>query len=94
MNVAPEHEQEFNEWYDTEHIPALAAVSGTLCARRYRGTGAAAQRYLALYYLTSPDIPDSTAWKTAANSPWTDRLRPQFRNHLRVVTQRYRRSTA
>jgi len=26
MNVAPEHEAEFNEWYDTEHIPALAAV--------------------------------------------------------------------
>ena len=23
MNVAPEHEAEFNEWYNTEHIPAL-----------------------------------------------------------------------
>ena len=23
MNVAPEHEHEFNEWYNTEHIPAL-----------------------------------------------------------------------
>src|ERR1700730_16214902 len=31
MNVVPEHEAEFNEWYDTEHIPALAAVPGTLC---------------------------------------------------------------
>src|SRR3984893_7896311 len=26
MNVAPEHEAELNEWYDTEHIPELAAV--------------------------------------------------------------------
>jgi hypothetical protein len=36
MSVAPEHENEFNEWYNTEHIPALTAVPGTLCARRYR----------------------------------------------------------
>ena len=66
MSVAPEHEHEFNDWYNTEHIPALAAVPGTLCARRYRGTGAAAQRYLAVYYLTSTEIPKSTAWKTAS----------------------------
>src|SRR5882757_2627577 len=29
MNVAPEHEHEFNEWYNTEHIPALGSVPGT-----------------------------------------------------------------
>ena len=50
MNVAPEHEHEFNEWYNTEHIPALGSVLGTLCARRYRGTGGT-QRYVALYHL-------------------------------------------
>jgi hypothetical protein len=46
MSVAPEHEHEFNEWYNAEHIPALAAVPGTLCARRYRGSGAALCRAL------------------------------------------------
>src|SRR6516164_6196884 len=65
MGVAREHEHEFNEWYCTEHIPALAAVPGTLCARRFRGTGNAAQRYLALYYLASAEVPNSTAWKEA-----------------------------
>src|SRR3954465_4741383 len=25
MNVAPEHDHEFNEWYNTEHIPALGS---------------------------------------------------------------------
>ena len=39
MNIAPELEAEFNEWYDKEHIPALAAVPGVLCARRLRGSG-------------------------------------------------------
>ncbi|MCW5746147.1 MAG: hypothetical protein KIT36_08115 [Alphaproteobacteria bacterium] len=92
MGVAPEHEREFNDWYDTEHIPALGAVPGTLCARRYRGTGAAAQRYLAIYHLASAEIPKSTAWKAAANTPWTERMRPHFRNHFRIVSQRYRRS--
>ena len=91
MSVAPEHEREFDDWYDSEHIPALAAVPGTLCARRYRGTGAAAQRSLALYHLASAEIPKSTAWITAANTPWTERMRPHFRNHLRIVSKRYRR---
>src|SRR5271163_4175500 len=35
MNVAPEHEAEFNEWYNTEHIPQLAAVPGVIMARRF-----------------------------------------------------------
>jgi hypothetical protein len=91
MSVASEHEREFNEWYNTEHIPALAAVPGTLCARRYRGSGAA-QRYVALYHLASPDVPDSAAWKEAANTPWTERMRPYFRDHLRIVGRRYTRA--
>ena len=36
MNVAADHDAEFNEWYDHEHIPALAAVPGMLAARRFR----------------------------------------------------------
>ena len=93
MNVTPAFEAEFNEWYDKEHIPALAKVPGTLAARRFRSTEQdASQRYIALYHLASSEVPDSVAWKTAANSPWTDKLRPQFRDHLRVVSRRYVRA--
>ncbi|HUN41353.1 MAG TPA: hypothetical protein VMU81_13765 [Acetobacteraceae bacterium] len=88
MNVDPEHEAEFNEWYDHEHIPALSAVPGTLCARRFRDSKGT-HRYLALYHLASPDVPTTPAWQKAANSPWTDRLRPHFRNHLRIVSRCY-----
>jgi hypothetical protein len=91
MSVAAEHEHEFNEWYNSEHIPALAAVPGTLSARRYRGSGAK-QRYVALYHLASPEVPDSAAWKKAANTPWTERMRPHFRDHLRIVSRSYTRA--
>src|SRR5260370_5699680 len=84
MNVAPEHESEFNEWYNTEHIPALGSVPGTLSARRYRGT-AATQLYAALYHLAPPDMLSSAAWPTAATTPWTEKMRPQFRDPLRVA---------
>jgi hypothetical protein len=90
MNVAPEHEHEFNEWYNTEHLPQLSAVPGVLAARRYRGTGAT-QRYAAIYHFANPDVPNSGAWKTAANTPWTERMRPNFRDFLRLDCRRYTR---
>ena len=88
MNVDPEHEAEFNEWYDNEHIPALAAVPGVLSARRFndpKGT----HRYLALYHLKTAEVAAGPEWKNAASSQWTDRLRPHFNNHLRILARRY-----
>jgi hypothetical protein len=89
MNIAPEVEAEFNEWYDKEHIPALAAVPGVLCARRFRGSGD--RRYVALYHLETPDVVESEEWKRARQSDWTSRLQPRFRDHLRLVLRRYER---
>jgi len=91
MNVAPEQEHEFNEWYNTEHLPQLGAVPGVLAARRYRGTGAT-QRYAAIYHFANPDVPNSAAWKTAVNTPWTERMRPNFRDFLRLDCRRYTRA--
>jgi hypothetical protein len=87
MNIASELEAEFNEWYDKEHIPALAAVAGVLAARRFRGTGN--RKYVALYHLATPEVVESAEWKQARRSEWTSRLQPHFRDHLRLVTRRY-----
>jgi len=89
MNIAPELEAEFNEWYDKEHIPALGAVPGVLAARRFRGTGN--RKYVALYHLATPDVQESAEWKQARQSEWTSRLQPHFRDHLRLVCRRYLR---
>ena len=88
MNVAPDHDAEFNEWYDREHIPALAAVPGVLSARRFKDL-AGTHRYLALYHLKTPEVTLGADWKSAAGTPWTDRLRPHFQNHLRILARRY-----
>jgi hypothetical protein len=88
MNIAPEREAEFNDWYDKEHIPALAAVPGVLCARRFRGTSGN-RRYVALYHLAIPEVVESDEWKQARQSDWTSRLQPHFRDHLRLVLRRY-----
>jgi len=91
MNAAPEHEAEFNEWYNSEHLPALAGVPGVLCARRYRGTGAT-QRYAAIYHFANPEVPGTAAWKSAGGTPWTERMRPHFRDFLRLDCRRYSRA--
>jgi hypothetical protein len=88
MNIAPEVEAEFNEWYDKEHIPALSAVPGVLSARRFRG-GSGNRKYVALYHLATPEVQDSAEWKQARQSDWTSRLQPHFRDHLRLVCRRY-----
>ena len=91
MNVAPEAEADFNAWYDQEHLAALAAVPGTLAARRYRSTAAdgGTHRYVAIYHLQSPDVARSAAWKAAVATPWTARVAPHFRDRIRILTHRY-----
>jgi len=94
MNVDPAAEPEFNEWYNAEHLPQLASVPGVLCARRFQSHEDKPERkYLALYHLTGPDVSRSDAWKKAANTPWTERMRPHFRDLLRFSCKRYVRGS-
>jgi hypothetical protein len=37
-------------------------------------------------------VPLTDSWKTAARTPWTERLRPHFRDHLRILTGHYVRA--
>jgi hypothetical protein len=92
MNVDPAAEPEFNEWYDAEHLPQLAAVPGVLCARRYASAAADRERqYLALYHMTGQETARSDAWTKAADTAWTRRMRPHFRDLLVLRCRRYQR---
>jgi hypothetical protein len=92
MNVSPEGEDDFNAWYDEEHIPALAGVPGTLAARRYKASDSGSHTYVAIYHLVSPDVTRTEAWAKAVDTPWSARVRPHFRDRLRILCRRYDRA--
>jgi hypothetical protein len=79
LEIDPEHDAEFNDWYNTDHLPALASVPGVYGARRYRAT-VGSPTYLAVYELANADVPKSEAWRKAADSPWTLRMRRLYRD--------------
>ena len=86
-DVLPEHESEFNAWYDQEHLAGLAGVPGTVRAARYvRPTGS--PRYYACYDLASPDVLGCDAWLAVRATAWSSRVRPLFRNTRRTMYQR------
>lgn len=91
MTPAPEVETEFNAWYDTEHVPALARVPGVLRARRFRSAGN--PRYVALYHLASPAVVAGPEWKRASEStPMPEHVRPHISDRLRLVCRSYQRA--
>jgi hypothetical protein len=93
MTPAPDVETEFNAWYDTEHVPALARVPGVLCARRFRA-GSGNPKYVAIYHLASPDVITGPEWKRASEStPMPAHIRPQISDRLRLVCRSYRRGS-
>jgi hypothetical protein len=79
MAIPPQHEAEFNDWYNTDHVPALTGVPGVYGARRYRAT-AGSPTYLAMYEMAHADVRTSEAWRMAADSPWTLRMRRLYRD--------------
>ena len=88
-DVVPEHEADFNAWYDEEHAPGLAAVPGTVHGARYGDTApGASPRYLAVYDLTGPETLDSAAWLAVRGTAWSSRVRPTFRNTKRTMYRR------
>ena len=86
-DVLPGQEADFNEWYDTEHLPGLAAVPGTVHAARYR-CDAGSPRYYACYDLAERATFGSPPWLTVRGTAWSSRVRPAFRNTARTMFER------
>jgi hypothetical protein len=67
----PGMEEEFNAWYDTEHLPERLAIPGFRSARRWvRG-----KSYLATYELESAAVLQSPAYlaRYQNQTPWSRR---------------------
>jgi hypothetical protein len=82
-----EMEDEFNDWYDTEHVPERKVIPGFITAQRfvaYEGS----PKYLALYDLENIDILKSEAYRKVGPgyySPWTTRINRHARIFKRYV---------
>ena len=81
MQPSPDFESEFNDWYDTDHVPERLAIPGFLAARRYECIEGW-PRYLAIYDLADPDVLTSPAYLAVAEGAytnWTRRVLPRVR---------------
>ena len=63
-DIASEKEQDFNQWYDTEHMQERASIPGFKWSRRYHSK-TAARPYLALYRTDSLRVFTSDAYRKA-----------------------------
>ena len=89
-DIDPKYEEEFNAWYNTEHLPELLGLPGFLDAARYVAEKGG-PKYLAAYELTSADAMKSAEFqKWRANpSPWSRRVSPTVigKNMTRILGQ-------
>lgn len=86
MQPAAGGEEEFQDWYDTEHFPERAAIDGFLTAQRYVCTSGW-PRYLATYDLRDLDVltePGYLAVSGARFSPWSKRVLARVQGLYRV----------
>jgi hypothetical protein len=80
LETDDEHDAELNDWYDNEHLAALQSVPGCYTAKRYQATSPAQgfPKNLAIYELDAPEVRTSDAWRKAADTEWTLRMRALF----------------
>ena len=83
-DVVEAAEEEFNRWYQQQHIPERLAVPGFYTARRYHAVDGQ-PAYMAVYECESIDVLKSKAYLERLANPtdWTRKIMPGFRNMLR-----------
>jgi hypothetical protein len=77
VDVPAELEEEFNRWYNEEHIPERLSIPGVLNAARYLAVRGG-PKYLACYELAEPEAYFSDTWQHYLNNPtaWSRRMSP------------------
>lgn len=87
-DVPAEHEDEFNRWYNEEHIAERLSIPGVLNAARYIAVRGG-PKYLACYELGEPEAYFSDRWQYHLKNPteWSQRMSPDVigQNFIRNV---------
>lgn len=86
MEPPPALEEEFNDWYDTEHVPERKAVTGFETATRFVCV-AGWPRYIAFYDLRDVGVIDEPGYQAISGtrfSPWSKRILARVRGLYRA----------
>ena len=86
VDIDAQHAQEFNEWYNKEHLSELLSVPGILSAARYEAVKGGPQ-YLACYELESVAVMQTPAFTNRPRTPWGQKVSPSVigKNLTRIV---------
>jgi hypothetical protein len=79
-------EEEFNDWYDTEHLPERKAIDGFETAKRFVCVSGW-PRYVALYDLRSVGVLDEPNYRRVSGeqfTPWSKRILKKVRGLWRA----------
>ena len=79
LDVPPDREEEFNAWYDLEHLAQVVALPGFVSARRYRCDDAPL-KYLAWYDTADEMVEPGSDFQriVAEPTPWSRRMRALY----------------
>jgi len=80
FSVPEDAAAEFDDWYDTEHVPLLMQAPGWLRVRRYRtlpGAAGPAWTHLALHEVADAQAFDAPERERARTTAWRDSLAAQ-----------------
>src|SRR5918999_277220 len=70
MEVDPEHEEEFNRWYNEEHLPERLEIPGYVSARRFKlEEGEGVLKYLCIWELEDHSPLQSEEYKAQQRRP-------------------------
>jgi hypothetical protein len=89
MEPPSELEEEFNDWYDTEHLPQRRALPGFESASRWvciEGW----PRWAALYDLVGTDAVATLEYQMVSGeraTPWSRRILPRTAGYMRIVAE-------
>ncbi|WP_191486815.1 DUF4286 family protein [Pseudomonas sp. FEN] len=87
MQPPSSQEEEFNDWYDTEHFPQRLALPGFLDGQRWV-CSEGWPRYLALYELENEEVLNTAQYLSvsgARSTPWSRRILPRTVGRQRIV---------
>lgn len=86
MEPTPAYDEEFNDWYDMEHVPERTRIPGFESGRRFVCLSGW-PRYLSMYDLSEIGVLESDAYKKASwngFSAWTKRMLTKVRGQWRA----------